>query len=110
MNLRHGRRTNNYKDYKDYKYTVTFATIVELYSNRLAEELGVPEQLLLHRRDFQPVLVVASHPHVRLLQPALAPRHLLGRDPRLLQSPSSVQLSSVPPVTSERRENNWVCK
>ena len=29
VNLRHGRRTNNYKDYKDYKdykYTVTFAT------------------------------------------------------------------------------------
>ena len=26
VNLRHGRRTNNNKDYKDYKHTVTFAT------------------------------------------------------------------------------------
>ena len=26
VNLRHGRRTNNYKDYKGDKYTVTFAT------------------------------------------------------------------------------------
>ena len=25
VNLRHGRRTNNYKDYKDYKHTAPFA-------------------------------------------------------------------------------------